>query len=75
MSTHDLDTLADRLRRPGSSLSAFAGLTPQELARLVEAIDATRARRRRELDDALAGAIPLAPLRALVLGLLRRGGG
>jgi hypothetical protein len=73
MSGHDLDTLAAALGRPASSLSAFADLPAADLALLVEAIDAARERRRRELDDAFARALPFAPARRLVLGLLRRG--
>lgn len=70
----ELDRLAAKLGRPPASLAAFRELTPEQLAFLSRAIDETRARRRRELEGALAQKLP-APARRAIVALLRARGG
>jgi hypothetical protein len=66
----DLDRLAAKLRQPPTSLSAFRGLTTDQVGLLSDAIDKICARRRRMLDAALEELLPALP-RRLLLALLR----
>ena len=70
----ELDRLAAELGRPPASLSAFRDLTPGQLTMLTRAIEETRSRRRADLDAALARTLP-APVRRVVVALLRARGG
>jgi hypothetical protein len=70
MPARDLEQLAAQLGRPSTGLAPFAHLSPDEIALLSDAIEATRLRRRRAIDAALAGVVPLVP-RAVVLAALR----
>lgn len=66
----ELDRLAATLGRPAGTLAAFREVTPDQVALLCRAIDETRARRRRDLDAALARTLPALP-RRIALALLR----
>ena len=70
--TRNLDELAAKLGRPPSALTGLEDLEPAEIALLAELVDATFARRRRDLDTAFGHAIPARPLRAAALAFLRR---
>lgn len=71
MSDNGVDRLAAQLGRPPTTFPALAELSPEQIELLRGAIEATRERRRRELDDALRRALP-GPLGALGRALLRR---
>jgi hypothetical protein len=70
--TRNLDELAAKLGRPPSALAGLQDLEPEQIALLTERVEATIARRRRDLDVAFARAVPARPLRAAVLAFLRR---
>jgi hypothetical protein len=77
MRAGDSDQLAAKLGRPVASLSAFRGLTAEQIGLLSDAIDAATATRRRAIDDAFRAALPPLPRRLLVgiLRLAERGAG
>jgi hypothetical protein len=62
----DSDQLAAKLGRPAASLSAFRGLTAEQIGLLSDAIDNAAATRRRAIDDAFRAALPPLPRRLLV---------
>jgi hypothetical protein len=73
MADTDLQQFATRLGRPAGSLSAFARLTPEQLAQLGTAIDQACEQQRATLEQSFRRAVPW-PLRPLILHLLRGGG-
>jgi hypothetical protein len=56
-----LAQLAASVNRPPASLPAFSALAPEQLRGLANAIEATSARRQREVDAELARALPQLP--------------
>ena len=72
MRARDSDELAAKLGRPSASLSAFRGLTPEQVGMLSDAIDEAIAARQRAVEDAFGAALPSLP-RRLLLGALRLG--
>lgn len=77
MKALDSDQLAAKLGRPAASLSAFHGLTADQIGLLSDAVDKAAATRRRAIDDAFRAALPPLPRRLLVwiLRLGERGAG
>jgi hypothetical protein len=69
----DLETLAAKLGRPPTGLSAFRSLTPAQVGLLSDLIDGACERERAAVDAALGNRIP-APLRATVLRIMRGAG-
>jgi hypothetical protein len=70
VSARDLEELAAKLGRPPTALSAFRGLTPDQVGLLSDLIDRARQRYRVDREAALGRAIPAVPRRVL-LALLR----
>jgi hypothetical protein len=66
MRASDSDQLAAKLGRPAASMSAFRGLTAEQIGLLSDAIDKAAATRRRAIDDAFRAALPPLPRRLLV---------
>lgn len=66
-----VEALAQRLRRPATSLQGCAALSPEQLGVLVAAIDRAVEQRRSALDTALHRFLPW-PLRGPILRWLRR---
>jgi hypothetical protein len=75
MRAHDPDQLAAKLGRPAASMSAFRGLTAEQIGLLSDAIDKAAATRRRDIDDAFRAALPPLPRRLLVWMLRLTEGG
>lgn len=72
-SARNLDELAAKLRRPAAGLAAFKELPGDQIGLLSDLVDETLARRRHDVDAALARAIPPRLLRDPVVAFLRRG--
>jgi hypothetical protein len=70
MRPRDSDQLAAKLGRPAATLSAFRGLSAEQIGLLSDAIDEAAATRRRDIDQAFRAALPALP-RRLVLWTLR----
>lgn len=56
-----LARLAASVQRPPASLSAFSGLTPEQLRLLSDSIESTATRRQQQIDAELARALPELP--------------